>query len=169
MAQNKIKNKKVVVISGGFDPVHIGHVRLMKEARALGDELIVLINNDNWLFKKKGYVFMDQHERKEIIESFACVSKAVFTSHGRNPKDMSVSKDLLKIKPDIFANGGDRVSENTPENLICARIGSKMVFNVGQGGKVQSSSWLVNKASEKKAKVAEKLKKIGNEKKGTKK
>ena len=69
------KTKKVVMVSGGFDPVHIGHVRLFKEAKKLGDELVVVINNDNWLKLKKGYVFMPEHERKEIIEAFDGVDK----------------------------------------------------------------------------------------------
>ena len=65
---NKLKSKKIVVaISGGMDPLHIGHVRLIKAARKLGDELIVILNNDNWLKDKKGFVFMSQKERKEIL------------------------------------------------------------------------------------------------------
>ena len=67
MRQNK-KKKVVVAVSGGFDPIHVGHVRMFKEAKALGDELVVILNNDHWLRKKKGYVFMNQSERKELID-----------------------------------------------------------------------------------------------------
>ncbi|MEK7122264.1 MAG: adenylyltransferase/cytidyltransferase family protein, partial [Patescibacteria group bacterium] len=71
--------KTVVAVSGGFDPIHIGHVRMIQEARALGDELVVIINNDNWLRTKKGYVFMPQEQRKEIIEHIKGVDRVVIT------------------------------------------------------------------------------------------
>src|SRR3989338_8543886 len=91
-----------VTVSGGFDPIHFGHVRMMKKAKKLGDKLIVILNNDNWLVRKKGYFFMSQKERKEIIEALECVDKVVITKHPKNPKDMSVCDALLEIKPDIF-------------------------------------------------------------------
>ncbi len=147
-----MKNKKrtiLVAVSGGFDPLHVGHIRLFKEAKKLGDKLVVIINNDNWLIKKKGYVFMTQKERKELIEAIGCVDKIIFTSHKLNPKDMSVCAELKKIKPHFFANGGDRFPDNTPEVAVCNKIGCKLVFNVGHGGKVQSSSWLLGKYSKK--------------------
>ncbi len=139
------KKITVVAVSGGFDPVHIGHIRLFKEARALGDKLVVILNNDNWLKKKKGYVFMPEQERKEILEAIHYVDEVVVTNHPPNPDDMSVCQELRQIKPDIFANGGDRKEDNVPEVKVCREIGCRMEFNVGQGGKVQSSSWLVNK------------------------
>lgn len=142
----KSKNKKpiIVAVSGGYDPIHFGHVRLFRAARKLGDKLVVIINNDNWLKKKKGRVFMPQAERKEITEEFACVDQVVISQHPKNPKDMSVCKELELIRPDIFANGGDRTLKNIPEVATCKKIGCKMVFNVG-GRKVQSSSWLLDK------------------------
>jgi cytidyltransferase-like protein len=143
---SKSEKMIVVAVSGGFDPVHIGHVRMFNEASKLGDKLVVIINNDNWLMKKKGYVFMSQDERKEIIESFGTVDEVVFTEHEENPADMSVSVALKKLKPDIFANGGDRQTHNTPETDACAELGCQMVYNVGAGGKVQSSSWLIAEA-----------------------
>lgn len=139
------KKTKIVAVSGGFDPVHIGHVRMFEAAKKLGDKLVVILNNDNWLKKKKGYVFMHEKERKEIIEAFKMVDKVVITKHSKNSKDTSVCSELLKIKPDIFANGGDRKLDNIPEVQVCKEIKCQMVFNVGKGGKVQSSSWLVNK------------------------
>ena len=140
------KNKKIVVaVSGGFDPVHFGHVRMFQHARALGDELVVILNNDNWLKKKKGYVFMPEKERKEIIEAFAGVDRVVLTKHPRNPKDMSVCAELKKIRPDIFAQGGDRNVANIPpcEVALQKELGFRVIENVGRGGKVQSSSWLI--------------------------
>lgn len=145
--KNTMKNKKqiVVVVSGGFDPVHVGHIRMIKKAKKLGDRLIVILNNDNWLKKKKGYVFMPQNERKEILEAIEGVDKVVISRHPKSPRDMSVCAELKQVRPDIFANGGDRTKSNIPEVTVCKKIGCKMVFNVGYGGKIQSSSWLVNK------------------------
>ncbi len=140
------KKKKIVAVSGGFDPVHIGHVRMFNEAKKLGDVLVVIINNDNWLKKKKGYAFMPESERKEIIESFAAVDRVFLTEHTPNTADRSVCEALRKIRPHIFANGGDRFADNIPEVAVCAEIGAKLIFNVGSGGKVQSSSWLIESA-----------------------
>jgi D-beta-D-heptose 7-phosphate kinase/D-beta-D-heptose 1-phosphate adenosyltransferase len=148
------KVKRVVMVSGGFDPVHIGHVRMFNEAKKLGDELVVYINNDNWLRAKKGFVFMPEHERKEIIEAFEAVDKVIISEHEENPLDMSVCIGLIKIKPHFFANGGDRDEKdaNNPdsslykEREIHKKLGIKMVYNVGHGGKIQSSSGLVKKA-----------------------
>lgn len=141
------KKKIVVAVSGGFDPPHIGHVRLFEAAKKLGDELVVILNNDNWLRKKKGAVFMPELERKELIESFKPVDRVVLTKHGLNPADMSVAGDLEDLKPHIFANGGDRSKGNISEAevAVCNAIGCKMVEGVGHGGKVQSSSWLLGK------------------------
>ena len=141
--RNKQKPVKVAV-SGGFDPVHAGHIRLFREAKKLGDKLIVILNNDNWLRAKKGYVFMPEKERKEILEALVDVDKVILTKHSKNPRDMSVCKELLKIRPHIFANGGDRRRNNIPEVKTCKAINCKTVFNLGRGGKIQSSSWLVN-------------------------
>lgn len=139
------RKKKTVVVSGGFDPLHIGHVRLFERARKMGDELVVILNNDNWLKKKKDDVFMSERERKEIIKALSSVDKVVLTSHKPNPVDMSVCAELIKIKPAIFVNGGDRIKKNIPEIAVCEKIGCKMIFGAGRGGKVQSSSWLLEK------------------------
>ncbi len=154
------KKEVVVAVSGGFDPIHPGHIRMFKNAKSLGDKLVVIINNDNWLRKKKGYVFMDEKERKEVIEAIRYVDQVVLTKHKPNPDDMSVCDALKVLKPDIFANGGDRTKGNIPEVDVCKKIGTKMMFNTGEGGKIQSSSWLINKAlKEAPQKVAINLKK----------
>lgn len=148
--QNKKKKKeKVVMVSGGFDPIHIGHVRLFQQAKDLGDKLIVVINNDNWLRKKKGKAFMPEKERKEIIEALECVDQVIISFHKKDTKDISVCKEIIKIKPHIFANGGDRFADNIPEFKLCNNLGIKMVFNVGKGGKIRSSSELLKKYSKK--------------------
>jgi D-beta-D-heptose 7-phosphate kinase/D-beta-D-heptose 1-phosphate adenosyltransferase len=151
----KMKTKKpiTVTVSGGFDPIHAGHVRLFKKAKALGDRLIVILNNDNWLKAKKGYIFMPEKERKEIIEALRDVDKVMLTGHKKNPGDMSICKELTQLKPGIFANGGDRTKKNIPEVETCLKIGCRMIFNVG-GEKIQSSSWLIKKHNEKKNKQA---------------
>lgn len=135
-----------VAISGGFDPVHIGHVRLIQEAAAIGDKLIVILNNDHWLTKKKGAPFMPESERVEILKAINGVDEVILTNHGPDSEDMSVCDTLREIKPDIFANGGDRFDDNIPEAVLCKELGIDTVFNVGHGGKVQSSSWLVENA-----------------------
>ena len=138
------KKEKWVAVSGGFDPLHIGHVRMFQQAKKLGDKLVVIINNDHWLTTKKGYAFMPQKERAEIIAAIYGVDKVVFTSHKKDDTDRSVSRDLAKLKPAVFANGGDRKNiTDIPEGAVCQKYAIKMVFNVGKGGKVQSSSWLV--------------------------
>lgn len=139
-----MSNKKqiIVAVSGGFDPVHVGHVRLFKYAKELGDKLVVILNNDNWLIAKKKHIFMPENERAEIIEAFEIVDEVVLTDHKENPTDMSINAILLKVKPNIFANGGDRKLNNIPEMAICKKINCEMIFNVG-GGKSQSSSWLL--------------------------
>ena len=149
----KIKKQKIVVVSGGFDPLHIGHIRMFQEAKKLGDKLIVILNNDNW-FKVKGKpVFMTHHERKEIIEALECVDEVIISGHKKNTKDISVSKELLKIRPHIFANGGDRKPEDvdipSSEYKICEKLGIQVVFNVGKGGKIRSSSELLKEYSKK--------------------
>lgn len=141
------RKKKVVAVSGGFDPVHVGHVRLFKEARKLGDELVVILNNDHWLAAKKGRAFMPERERKELLEGIKWVDRVVVTRHKKGDSDRSVCRELRRLKPAIFANGGDRTYTNIPEVALCDDLGIKMVFNVGKGGKVQSSSWLIEKAT----------------------
>jgi len=134
--------KKTVAVSGGFDPIHVGHIRMIREAAEHGD-VIVIANSDEWLLRKKGYVFMSWKERAEIIQSIKGVT-AVFQA---DDDDDTVTESLLRLKPDIFANGGDRKQQNTPEMKVCDDIGIEMIWNVG-GGKIQSSSELVAKSKQ---------------------
>ena len=130
--------KKVVVVSGGFDPIHVGHMRLIQAASKLG-KLIVILNNDGFLWNKKGFVFMPLEERKEILEGVKGVSEVVVAID----EDMSVSKTIEMIKPDIFATGGDVTKDKVRELETCKRFGVTILYGVG-GGKIQSSSWLTN-------------------------
>ena len=144
------KKKTVVAVSGGFDPVHIGHVRMFNEAKQLGDELVVILNNDNWLRKKKGFVFMKEQERKEIIEGFKSVDRVIITRHEADTSDVSICESLKELRPHIFVNGGDRKPDGdpVPEVAACKTLGIKMVYNIGRGGKIQSSSWMIRAAAE---------------------
>src|SRR3989344_4527047 len=112
--KKQLRKKVIVVTSGGFDPIHVGHVRLFNEAKKLGDELVVILNNDNWLRLKKGYVFMSELERKEIIESLGSVDRVILSLHPENTSDISISNELRMIRPHIFAKGGDRHTGNIP-------------------------------------------------------
>jgi len=139
MIKRAKKERKVVAISGGFDPVHVGHVRMIKAAAKLGD-VIIITNSDAWLKRKKGYVFMPWIERQEILAEF----KGVIDVIEAWDKDDTVCKTLERVKPDIFANGGDRKGDNTPEVELCMDLGIELAWNVG-GDKIQSSSELVDK------------------------
>ena len=146
--------KITVAISGGFDPIHIGHVRLINEAKELGDRLVVIANNDNWLKQKKGYAFMPEQDRVEILRNLRAVDDVLLTKHPKNPGDMSVCEELISLRPDIFANGGDRKQDNIPEYKVCQDLHIKLAFNIG-GEKIRSSSELVTETARKKSMVAE--------------
>ena len=145
----KRKQERWVAVSGGFDPLHVGHVRMFAAARKLGDRLVVILNNDHWLRFKKGFAFMPEKERAELILSFPFVDKVVITRHTVHTNDISICRELAQIKPAIFANGGDRKPEGdpVPEVALCQRLGIQMIYNVGKGGKIQSSSWMIQNAS----------------------
>ena len=138
----RIPYTKVVAVSGGFDPIHPGHIEYLKEAAKLGypGRVVVILNSDRFLKKKKGFVFMKYEDRKKILEAIKYVDRVVKCVD----KDQSVCKTLEWLKPDVFAKGGDRTLENTPERDICIKKNIRMVFGVG-GGKTNSSSWILNK------------------------
>ena len=134
-----MKNK-IIAVSGGFDPVHHGHVRMIQEAAKHGD-VMVIINSDDWLIRKKGYVFMPWQERAYIMACFKGVTAVVSV----DDSDGTVCEALRSHKPDMFANGGDRRTNNTPEMDVCNENNIEMLWNIG-GEKIQSSSDLVSKA-----------------------
>ena len=108
---------KKIVVSGGFDPVHVGHLKLLEESRNLGDSLTVILNTNNFLKEKKGFIFMPFEERKKILLGFNCVDRVVKCLD----TDQTVCKTLLSLKKknqvDIFANGGDRKNKNVVISL----------------------------------------------------
>jgi D-beta-D-heptose 7-phosphate kinase/D-beta-D-heptose 1-phosphate adenosyltransferase len=132
-----------VMVSGGFDPIHIGHVRMIQEAAREFGDVIVAVNSDDWLLRKKGYVFMPWEERAEIVRAIDGVTKVV----AFDDADNTACDAIRKYKPTFFANGGDRTTENTPEQFACEELGVRMVWSIG-GGKIQSSSDLVNGSAE---------------------
>ena len=134
------EKRKLIAISGGFDPVHVGHVQMIEEAAMLGD-VMVIVNSDEWLIRKKGYKFMPWSEKAYIMGQFKGVVKVVSV----DDSDGSVCEALRTHRPDAFANGGDRKQTNTPEMDVCEELGIEMLWNIG-GEKIQSSSDLVNKA-----------------------
>ena len=129
-----------IAVSGGFDPVHEGHIRMIEEASRYGP-VMVIINSDDWLVRKKGYTFMTWKERAYIMGNI----KGVRLVSAVNDKDGTVCDALRRLKPKAFANGGDRYENNTPEMKICQELGIEMMWNVG-GEKMQSSSSLISKA-----------------------
>ena len=123
-----------VAVSGYFDPIHIGHIEYLKLARRLGDYLIVIVNNNHQCVLKKGKPFMDEEDRMKIVENMKMVDE-VFLSID---SDKTVCRSLEKIKPNIFANGGDRSTDEIPESIICNKYKIEMVD--GLGNKIRSSS-----------------------------
>jgi cytidyltransferase-like protein len=138
-----MREKPLIAVSGGFDPVHIGHVRMIRDAARYGD-VLVIINSDEWLMRKKGYVFMPWKERAEIMGNI----KGVRLVSQVNDDDGTVCEALSRHKPDAFANGGDRKEKNTPEMDLCDHIGIQLMWAIGGSEKPQSSSWLVDKLKE---------------------
>lgn len=131
----------VIAVSGGFDPLHIGHVRMIRYAAQMG-HVLVIVNNDHWLRTKKGFVFMPEAERVEIMRALDGVDRVVLTEHVSDDPDRSVCRALRRYRPNVFCNGGDRGVGNTPEIDVCRELAIDMHWAVG-GAKVQSSSALV--------------------------
>lgn len=126
-----------MLVSGGFDPIHIGHVRLIAAAAVHG-RVYVALNSDDWLKRKKGFVFMPWEERREILLGLRYVENVMQV----DDYDGSVCKAIRSLRPAFFANGGDRDKPDTREAKMCAALRVKQLFGVG-GNKVQSSSELV--------------------------
>ena len=141
--------KKVVIVSGYFNPIHRGHIEYFNMAKLKGDKLFVIVNNDLQRQLKGSKQFMLQEERKLIVENIKSVDK-VFLSID---KDKTVRKTIEKISNQFsaeyllyFANGGDQDNLSIPESDICQKLGIKMID--GLGDKVQSSSWILNNKNE---------------------
>jgi len=135
------EKKPTVMVSGGFDPVHAGHIRMIRDAASHGD-VIVIANSDQWLYRKKGFVFMDFQQRAEILNAI----KGVILVDSVDDTDGTVCEAIRRLKPDFFANGGDRGRTNTPEQSVCEDLGVKLLWGVGGDKKLASSSDLVKNA-----------------------
>ncbi len=128
---------RLVLCSGGFDPIHVGHLDLLQNRATLG-VVVVAVNSDDWLMRKKGYVFMPLADRLRIVRALGVVAGAGAV----DDKDDTVCEALRSFRPHIFANGGDRTAADPLEHMVCEELGIEELFNVG-GGKVRSSSELV--------------------------
>lgn len=142
----------VVIASGGFDPLHYGHVKYLKEARKLGDGLIVIVNGNSFLIRKKGYYCLDLAERGDILVSFGFVD-AVYEFNSDVDDVCDAIRNLHADKMDtgkkfefVFAKGGDRVPGNVPEEDVCKELGIEIVYGVGGYDKYNSSSDIVENA-----------------------
>ncbi len=145
--KDTIKDFTIVAVSGGFDPIHKGHIRYIREAKKLGDYLVILLNSNNQLIRKKGYYFQTFEERKEILESIKGVDEVV-----EDPDtEITCEKALELVEPHVFAKGGDRTSDTMAKIEVetCKRLGIRIVYGVG-GDKSQSSSWLIYRMQQKK-------------------
>jgi D-beta-D-heptose 7-phosphate kinase/D-beta-D-heptose 1-phosphate adenosyltransferase len=136
--------RKIVLVTGGFDPIHSGHISYFKEAAKLGDWLVVGLNSDEWLTRKKGKPFMPFNEREAVISELRCVDEVIMFDDSDNSAKEAIQK-LLWYYDDsmiIFANGGDRGRDNIPEmDLQSDRVA--FVFGVGGNDKKNSSSWIL--------------------------
>lgn len=137
-------SKKIVVTSGYFDPLHMGHIELIQLAKKLGDYLIVVLNNDHQTVQKKGFSFMPHEEKAIILEELQSVDE-VFISIDQ---DQTQCKTLEFLKPHIFAKGGDRYVHEIPESSVCRQYGIEIID--GLGSKIQSSSTLIENANKNK-------------------
>jgi cytidyltransferase-like protein len=134
---------KIIVVSGGFDPIHSGHISYLKSAKELGDKLIVALNSDQWLKNKKGKEFMPFIERKEIISNLRCVDDVIDFPDDDLGSAIGALEKVKKLYPDdkiYFANGGDRDKSNIPEMSV---DGIRFLFSVGGDDKKNSSSWIL--------------------------
>jgi len=149
------KKYKVILISGGFDPVHKGHIECIQKAKKLADKVWIGLNNDSWLRRKKGKSFMKENERKFIMESLRDVDYVYIMNpliHGDDTaidfidhakRKYIIENDDLPKGVMAFGNGGDRTETTTPENDVCNSYGIDSVWGLGK--KIQSSSWLLEK------------------------
>ena len=139
----------IILISGGFDPIHSGHIKLINDANKYGD-VIVLLNSDEWLRNKKGKEFLSFDERKIIMQNIKGVINVIeFDDSDKTCIDgIKKAKSLYKNNIIKFANGGDRNNETTPEKEFCDKNDIETLFGIGGNDKSNSSSWILKKWKE---------------------
>ena len=137
---NKEDKKATVMVSGGFDSLHAGHIRMIRHAAQYGD-VIVIANSDSWLWRKKGFVFMEWERRVEILNAI----KGVILVDSVDDTDGTVCEAIYRHEPTFFANGGDRGKSNTPEQSVCEKLGVQLLWGIGGEEKLESSSELAKK------------------------
>ena len=139
----------IILVSGGFDPIHSGHIKLINEANKHGD-VIVLLNSDKWLRNKKGKEFLNFYERKIIMSNIKGVINVIeFDDSDKTCIDgIKKAKSLYKNNIIKFANGGDRNNETTPEKEFCDKNDIETLFGIGGNDKSNSSSWILKKWKE---------------------
>jgi len=137
--------KKIVLVTGGFDPLHSGHIAYFEAAKKLGDILVVGVNSDEWLTRKKGRPFMRLKDRMDIVRSLKVVDQVIEFDDTDGTARRAIHNVRLRNPHDhiIFANGGDRTQENIPE-MDMRDLNLKFEFGVGGNNKVNSSSWILN-------------------------
>lgn len=139
------KKYDYALVSGGFDPVHVGHLRMFQDAKKLATKVVVLLNNDQWLIKKKGKPFMNQNQRKEILKEFNSITKVIIQKSSEKSSSKAI-KEFVKKNPKkkiCYCNGGDRSNvKNIYEAAICKELNISLEFEVGGKEKIESSSKL---------------------------
>lgn len=134
----------IVCASGYFSAIHRGHIEYLEKSKALGDLLVVIVNNDQQTQLKHGEIFKTINDRLEVVRALRCVDLAVVSTD----TDRTVCKTLEIIRPHIFTNGGDQSNDSIPEKEVCEKYGIKMMD--GLGDKIQSSRWILNNYRSKK-------------------
>ena len=138
----------IMILSGGFDPLHVGHIRMIQHARDMAALVVVGINSDEWLQRSRGRVLTPFDDRCEIVASIRGVTSAVGFDDERRHARCRLIKMVCRLSPGAkiaFGNGGDRTSTNVPEVEICQELGVDLVWGVG-GSKVESSSGIIESA-----------------------
>tara|TARA_B100000965_G_scaffold403643_1_gene432322 strand:+ start:1653 stop:2432 length:780 start_codon:yes stop_codon:yes gene_type:complete len=139
-----MKNYKCALLSGGFDPVHVGHLAMIKEANEIAEEVVILLNSDKWLKRKKGKPFMVESQRAQILEEFESVSRVIIQTDDDDDSSNNAIESFVKNNPKktiCYCNGGDRSNEKKiREATVCKKYNVDLIFGIGGVHKLESSS-----------------------------
>ena len=139
--------KTYYIVSGGFDPIHEGHIEMIKSSAEASDGVIILANSDDWLIRKKGKNFYQLKTRLAILKNLKGVVDVIEFDDSDDSASDGIRKARAKYPSDklVFANGGDRGKDNIREDSVCEELGIEKVFGVGGDNKANSSSWILDK------------------------